>query len=102
MPLTTYSLEIPAGTSISEGLQCLSGKIVRIGMPDDWTAAPLTFRVSPNGVNYFDLFHTQVTIGAFNPFEVIVPTVIPHSMLSLPPDTGVSSSDGSSFALEPG
>ena len=52
MPLTVEFLEIPADTSISEGLQCLSGRIVRIGMPDDWTAAPLTFRVSPNGVNY--------------------------------------------------
>ena len=86
MPLTVEFLEIPADTSISEGLQCLSGRIVRICMPDDWTAAPLTFRVSPNGVNYFDLFHTQITTGSFTPYEAVVPTVIPHSMLSLPPD----------------
>ena len=90
MALTVDFLEIPADTSISEGLQCLSGRIVRIGMPDDWTPAPLTFRVSPNGVNYFDLYHTQVTPGAFTPFEVIVPSVIPASMLSMPPDSGIS------------
>ena len=101
MALTVDFLEIPADTSISEGLQCLSGRIVRIGMPDDWTPAPLTFRVSPNGVNYFDLYHTQVTPGAFTPFEVIVPSVIPASMLSSRL-TAASALGGSNFALAPG
>ena len=59
-------------------------------MPDDWTAAPLTFQVSSDGVAYRDLYHTQITTGAFTPYEAIVPTVIPNSSLFMPPDTGLS------------
>ena len=88
MALTVTSLEILPHQSVSNALDCRAGKIVRIGMPNDWTAAPLTFQVSPDGVIYLDLYHAQVTTGAFVPFEVVIPTVIPNSILYLPPDTG--------------
>ena len=71
MALTVTSLEILRHQSVSNALDCRAGKIVRIGMPNDWTAAPLTFQVSPDGVIYLDLYHVQVTTGAFVPFEVV-------------------------------
>jgi hypothetical protein len=90
MALTVLTLEIVPHQALSNALDCRAGKIVRIGMPNDWTAAPLTFQVSPDGVIYLDLYHAQVTTGAFVPFEVVIPTVIPNSILYLPPDTGFS------------
>ena len=101
MPLTVLPLEIRPNQSLSNALDCRAGKIMRIGMPDDWTAAPLTFQVSPDGVNYLDLYHAQVTTGAFVPYEAIVLTVVPNSILSLPP-TLVLALDGSRFVPAPG
>jgi hypothetical protein len=45
----SFDLEILPHQSVSNALDCRAGKIVRIGMPNDWAAAPLTFQVSPNG-----------------------------------------------------
>ena len=90
MAITVLPLTIPQDESMSPALDCRAGRLVHIGMPSDWTAAPITFQVSPDSVNYLDLYHSQVTTGAFVPYEAIVPTVIPNSFLSLPPDTGLS------------
>jgi hypothetical protein len=90
MALTVLSLEIPPSEALSNALDCRAGRIVRLGMPSQWTPAALTFQVSPDGQTYLDMYHTQVTTGAFVPYEVVVPTVVPGTMLSLPPDSGAS------------
>jgi hypothetical protein len=36
--------------AISDALDCTSGTLVRITMPPDWTSAPLSFMISPDGV----------------------------------------------------
>ena len=68
---------IPAGQSLSEGVDVSGSRILRIVMPDDWTSAPLTFQLSPDNAEWHDLFHIQSTTSAFVPFEVVVPTVHP-------------------------
>jgi hypothetical protein len=40
---------IRAGQSLSEGLDCSAGEIVRITMPGDWTPAALSFQFSTDG-----------------------------------------------------
>jgi hypothetical protein len=47
---------IEQGESLSDGLDCTSGAIVRLTMPSDWTPANLTFQISSDGNGYNDLF----------------------------------------------
>jgi hypothetical protein len=46
---------IEAGQSLSAGLDCTQGKIVRIYTPAAWTAANITFQISFDNVTYRDL-----------------------------------------------
>jgi hypothetical protein len=80
---------IRAGQSLSEGLDC-SGciRIVRVTMPGNWQAAPLSFQVSTDGAMYNDLFHLQVTAGSYIPFEVVFPGIQPGVGLVLPEQFG--------------
>jgi hypothetical protein len=58
---------ITAGESLSEGIDCSSGEIVRITVPQEYTPANLTFQVSTDGVFYNDLFTSsgeEITIAA--------------------------------------
>lgn len=58
---------IPQGESLSEGIDCSSGEIVRITVPQEFTDANLTFQVSSNGELYNDLFDdegNEITIAA--------------------------------------
>jgi hypothetical protein len=73
--------------------------VVRIGAPSDWTSAPLTFQMAalplypapPADADYLDLFHVaQAASGAWTPYEVSVPAVIPGSLLLLPSGFGNS------------
>ena len=41
---------IAAGDSLSDGLDCSGGKIVKITMPADWTFADITFQTSSDGI----------------------------------------------------
>ena len=51
MPVTLHTLTIPAGQSVSNAVNVNSERVVRIKMPDNWTAgANLTFELSPDGV----------------------------------------------------
>jgi hypothetical protein len=50
---------IPRGESLSEGVDCSAGDIVRITVPQEFTEANLTFQVSSNGELYNDLFDDQ-------------------------------------------
>ena len=79
---------------ISHGL-----RIVRIGMPPDWDAAPLTFQISPTITPIGTCTMPSVT-GEWVPYEVTVPSVVPNSILFLPPDAG-STSAGSRSAPAP-
>jgi hypothetical protein len=95
MALTVLTTEIPQGESLSTALLCQGasgppgGRVVRIGMPDAWTKAPLTFLVSPDNTTYFDLHHAvQSTTAEWIPYAVCIPTVVPNSILSLPAGTG--------------
>jgi hypothetical protein len=37
---------IPKGQTMSNAIDLRAGQLVRVGMPDDWTSAPLTFVIS--------------------------------------------------------
>jgi hypothetical protein len=58
---------IPAGQSLSAGVDCTEGYLSRMQMPADWTSANLSFQISDDNVNYFDLIdHT-------NGLEALIP-----------------------------
>ena len=50
---------IKLGESLSDGLDCSAGDIVRITVPQEYTSAPLTFQVSTDGNLYNDLHTAQ-------------------------------------------
>jgi hypothetical protein len=50
---------ILAGESLSDGIDCSSGEIVRITVPQEFTSANLTFQVSTDGNFYNDLFSDE-------------------------------------------
>lgn len=65
---------IKAGESLSDGIDCSAGKIVRITVPQEYSEANLTFQVSSNGDLYNDLFDDdgdEITVTA-NPDSTIV------------------------------
>jgi hypothetical protein len=48
---------IEAGESLSDGVDCTGGNIVRITMPASWESGNLTFQISSDGEGYNDLFN---------------------------------------------
>src|SRR5688572_13703778 len=92
MALTILPLELPAGQSLSNALQITHGlKIVRIAMPDDWTAAALTFQVSSDNATWWDLHHAQQSAtGEWVSYAAVIPRIAPGSILSMPPGMGAS------------
>lgn len=78
MPLTVLNGPIIAtGQSLSAGLDCTAGQIVRLTMPAAWTGANLSFQISSDGNGYNDLF----TIDGH---EVVIP-VIPGAAVVVAP-----------------
>jgi hypothetical protein len=57
---------IQAGESLSDGLDCRAGSIVRLTMPGNWTPANITFQISSDGAMYNDLVD-------MNANEIMVP-----------------------------
>jgi hypothetical protein len=58
---------IARGESLSDGVDCSAGQIVRITVPQEFTEANLTFQVSSNGDLYNDLYDDggeEITITA--------------------------------------
>ncbi len=58
---------IKGGESLSDGIDCSEGKIVRITVPQEYTSANLTFQVSSDGNLYNDLYAgdgTEITVAA--------------------------------------
>jgi hypothetical protein len=89
MALTSLLATIPAGQSVSNAVDCSSGRVVRIIMPPAWTAgASLTFCTSPDNATFHDLYHTTAETYATN--EVIIPAVTPNSAVVLPTGSGDS------------
>jgi hypothetical protein len=68
---------IEAGESLSAGLDCSAGGIVRLTMPASWTPANLTFAISSDGQGFNDLFTLDGT-------EIMIP-VTPGSAVVLSP-----------------
>jgi hypothetical protein len=52
-PIVTFI--IPAGQVLSAGVDCTEGYLGRIQMPSTWTSANLSFQISHDSVQYFDL-----------------------------------------------
>jgi hypothetical protein len=55
VPRLVVSFTIPAGESLSQGVDCSEGYFARIQMPSLWTPANLSFQISDDGVTYWDL-----------------------------------------------
>jgi hypothetical protein len=56
MPLTIIDgPTIAAGESLSDGIDCRAGPLIRITMPAAWTGAKLSFQVSSDGSFYNDV-----------------------------------------------
>ena len=79
---------IKAGSALSGGLDLTNVRLVRITMPLAWTAAPLTFRISTDGVNFNDLFNLGIKDEVYYEFEVKLPALHPGVGLVLPRDFG--------------
>ena len=73
MALTVLPLTIPAGQALSTPLEIPANlHVVRIGMPDDWSAAaPITFQISPNNDTWRDLYHVAQNVAADRTFEIV-------------------------------
>lgn len=57
MPVTTApGPTIPAGQSLSNGIDLSAGQLILIVMPPLWTPATLSFKVSTDGSGYNDLY----------------------------------------------
>jgi hypothetical protein len=66
---------IAAGESLSEGVDCSAGEIVRITVPQEFTDANLTFQVSSNGDLYNDLYNDEgeeITIAAEPDTSIVI------------------------------
>lgn len=50
---------IPGGESLSDGIDCTSGQIVRITVPQEYTPGNMTFQVSSDGGLYNDLHDSR-------------------------------------------
>lgn len=56
MPFTVYEgPTIPAGESVSDSIDCTKRRIIRVGMPAEWTPATLSVLASFDNVSFFDL-----------------------------------------------
>jgi hypothetical protein len=48
----------------------------------------LSFQLSANGTDFFDLHRVQATTDRFVAYEAIVPAVVPNAVYIMPEDTG--------------
>ena len=55
-----------AGQHLSSMIDCSAGTPVFVFMPNEWTAARLSFQVSPDGTYFYDLFDNMAQEVTFN------------------------------------
>jgi len=55
MPLTTSRLTIAAGQALSAPIDCSTGTVLAVTVPYNWTRANISFQVSSDGVDYYDV-----------------------------------------------
>jgi hypothetical protein len=67
VPRTIVIFTIPAGQSLSDGVDCTEGYLARIQMPPAWTPANLSFQISTDGIDYFDLIDHVTGLEALIP-----------------------------------
>ena len=73
---------IEAGESLSDGIDCSAGQLVRITMPPEWDGdASLTFQFSTDGVMYNDMY-------GLDGYAVKVDVVAPGSGVIIPESIG--------------
>jgi hypothetical protein len=65
----TVTFIIPAGQSLSAGVDCSEGYLSRMQMPMEWTPANLSFQISDDNVNYFDLIDHVTGLEALIPVK---------------------------------
>jgi hypothetical protein len=66
---------IPLGESLSDGVDCTGGDIVRITVPQEFTDANLTFQASSDGNFYNDLYDAkgqEITLPATPDSTIII------------------------------
>jgi hypothetical protein len=92
MAISTYPLKLSAGQSLSAPLSIpANSRIVRIGIPVDWTSAPISFQMSLDGNIFSDLFHVaQTPAGGWVTYEASITSAPPGSIVLLPPDVGIN------------
>jgi len=54
-------IKIPAGESLSNGVDCSAGRVIRITTPAEWDHAEISFQVSSDGNGYSDLYRQDGT-----------------------------------------
>jgi hypothetical protein len=54
--ISRLTATIANGASLSDAINTNGGRVAVIEMPAAWTAAPITFKGSYDGTNYFDLY----------------------------------------------
>ena len=59
---------IAAGESLSAGLDCSAGSIIRLTMPAAWDFANLSFQISGDGVAYSDVYTVEG-------HEIVIPAI---------------------------
>ena len=78
--LATFSVLIASGTSLSAEVDLGANSLVGIAMPAAWTAADLTFQVSPDGgVTWLELQNISAAVdfkAAAGQFIAVDPTML--------------------------
>jgi hypothetical protein len=60
-PVTIATALIANAGSLSGSIDCTAGRLARIDMPNTWSTAALTFQVSEDGTQFFDLHKSDGT-----------------------------------------
>src|SRR5262245_21405880 len=55
MPLEALKAQIIAGQSLSSAFDCTIGTLLTITIPMNWTPANVSFQVSADGADYYDV-----------------------------------------------
>lgn len=96
MGLTTFTVAIASGQSLSSQIDIGPGKLVGIVIPSGWTSASMTFQVSPDGGttwgNFFTYLGTEVTASAVASQYLEVDPTIFGAVRSLKLRSGTSGS----------